>query len=329
MREPSMFVPHWKFVKVLFLAGIPLCHENKNARTIPGILTGGGFNLHPPAVYASMESEIHKLRAARYMMAENRKIFEKNLTVRYQNQRINPYIDEEVMQSLAFPRFAQDLIHKHNQVRHTPCLTTRRLTRCLKAQSTRQIIEILAMHGIPARNITSILNANLAGHHKLLPRDIEAYTSYYWDEFYSFRDAFDYLNLNPLNSNYSCHREALMMPVDELMTGLGIVDDETAPWLNKKIYGLVAVHIVNALRKGIGLRKDIVKLYIKLDKLMDKILAGNDQREKYMKIMDELFASIDFSGQKRLTLDEVLAHNRALEQGLAGKPADGTDPGHC
>lgn len=318
VQARTAVIPHYRFVQVLFLGGIPLQHENKNARTVTGILSAGGFNLHPPDVYTDIESGIHDLEGAGEMMAENRLIFDMNLSKRHQNQRRDPHIDENVMRNLPHPRFARDIIFKHNQVKYTPCLTTRRLARCAKAGLSRRIIEILAMRSTPADNIAAILNANLASHERLQPRDIEAYTDYYWDGADLFRDAFDYLNLNPLNANYSCHREALMMPGDELLASLGVVDAETMLSFNKMIFGQVVCHLLESLRNGRRLRKDMVRLYIKLDKIMAKVLSTTDRRAEHIKRMDKLFASIDFTGQKRMTLSEVMALNEGIEPERAG-----------
>jgi hypothetical protein len=310
-----MWMPYHVYVEVLLLAGVPLRHSNANIITVMDILNSRAFNLYPLTDYDTILDGIMGTKCAKEMLMLNMGIYEHNLTMRKGDQRVNPVIETAVVETLPFPRFAKDIILRCHRIPYTPCGISRRLNGCLNNDNIRLIMEILALRHTPSNMIAKQANRLAPDHHKLNANDVEAYRAYYWHGIDFLTSAINYLRLDPHNANYRHHRAALQMTDYDEMLILGLGDDQDIELANKKLFGMLALNMLDSLRNDKPIRKHIVELYGQLNRSLDERAAGSAKAciQEARQKMDKLFASVSCAPEKRLSMAEAIAHNLALD----------------
>jgi len=299
-------IPQHKFVMTLLLAGVPLHRVPGCSLTVTDILTARGCNIFPLKDYENIEVEIGDMEGGRTMMLANRVVYRHNQIVGPQERRI-PSIDEMVIRRLSWPHYAHDLILKQNKVKHTPCRSTRRLNKFMKRGVCCEDIEVMAMRRVPYPSIAAMINRQVQDGPRINAHDIRVYLDYYWAAPLPLSGYVNYLNLDPFNMTYAHHREVLLMTDAEYDLRHGLADKETIKLIHKQIFGILAVHLLEALRAGSRIRKEMVRLYIVENRILASEDKSIDELMKYRKIMDLIFSNITVSHAKRLTLSEIYA----------------------
>ncbi len=325
MRKTAPAMPHRNYVKLMLLAGVPLTSKADEMLCITDILASYEFNIHPMPAYVDIEAEIEGDTRQKRMMEKNRPIYEHNSKRENRIQRLKKplYIDNKVVEDMYMPASVRDLLHMFHGISRRARKMTRTLIMLLNNQTHRQFIEVMLTRGIPFHKMRDYVNDRDKLSFRVTDQDMRMYYEYIWNwrpesefEGVSLRSLYVYLNMNVHSAFYREHRGMLAVnDFEEVLIRMGSFSEENRKSMNKKLYGVSSVNVMNAMRDGKPLRGYFAQIYMHTDASI-----AEDQRaadvDDLRKRIDSLFESVDTVAVKRRTLDDIAEEEAAAARKL-------------
>lgn len=314
MRSTTPAIPHRNLIKLLLLAGIPILSDKTGITCITDILYEYEFNLHGYEYYKEIEDSLKANPAEALMIDKNESIYRANVLIKDYPQRKDLYIDDNAMAKYYMPPSAVDLMYKFHGSPRRQRKQTNGITRIMHTPNYRRMIEVMLTRGVPFAKIASYLNDKPNPEFRLNQQDISLYHYYIWkwcplEESMGqpLSELYNYLFLNPDSEFYRVHRTLLNdMDLDEILVHMTAYGENERNHINKKMFGLSSTEILRNMRAG----KRISMISFQVYAHSDTSIATDKQNKDIKDIterIDEMFASVSFVGQKRLTMSEIQA----------------------
>ena len=315
MRGLLRAIPHKNFIKVMFLAGIPL-KATKNVEGIDDIMVSYDFNSLSMEIYENILKECEAIPGGKKMMTENRKAMEFNSTCYDKDKGKDLIIVESVYDAFRKPKLFHDLIMRYGiKPWKRESIVSHKVMRLLTLEKPRKFIECAVLANLTLLDIVSCFSQMYKGKYHITRFHLYSFIYYFWNVHLSamkrngikLEDVLKYIESYPQNDYYDLHGDMIFKGPDAVKIEFGVQSEEERRIDNNRRRSRAACKIDQALRNKYikNVPQYIIEIFKHTDDQLAELERKDEGKESLREEVDQMFRRLTRSKAIRKRLDQL------------------------